>query len=32
MLIKMIQTGIDMKKKLRMGLDAVAQETVRTAD
>ena len=32
MLIKMIQTGIDMKKKLKMGFDAVAQETVRTAD
>ena len=29
MLIKMIQTGIDMKKKLKMGFDTVDQESVR---
>lgn len=31
MLIKMIQTGIDMKKKLKMGFDIVDQETIRAA-
>lgn len=32
MLVKMIQTGIDMKKKLKMGFDIVDQETVHVAD
>lgn len=32
MLIKMIQTGIDMKKKLKMGFDVVDQETVRPVE